>query len=68
MTASVHPISRRKSTRAEARLLTAARTYSVSGLVFRAWSTLEATQGQMDDCFSQLPYTYHQNRVPSVGD
>ena len=31
-------------------------------------STLEATQGQIDGLFSQLPYKYHQNRVASVGD
>ena len=28
----------------------------------------EATQGQIDDLFSQLPYKCHQNRVASVGD
>jgi len=31
-------------------------------------TALEATQGQFDGFFSQLPYTYHQNRVASVGD
>jgi len=31
-------------------------------------TTLEATQGQFDGFFSQLPYTYHQNRVAYVGD
>ena len=31
-------------------------------------STLEATQGEMDGFFSQLPYKCHQNRVASVGD
>ena len=31
-------------------------------------STLEATQGQNDSFFSQLPYKCHQNRVASVGD
>jgi len=31
-------------------------------------SALEATQGQMNDFFSQLPYKCHQNRVASVGD
>ena len=31
-------------------------------------ATLEATQGQIDGFFSQLPYTCHQNRVASVGD
>ena len=30
-------------------------------------ATLEATQGQMDGFFSQLPYKCHQNRVASVG-
>ena len=30
--------------------------------------TLEATQGQIDGFFSQLPYKCHQNRVASVGD
>jgi len=29
---------------------------------------LEATQWQIDGCFSQLPYTCYQNRVASVGD
>jgi len=29
---------------------------------------LEATQGQMDGFFSQLPYKFHQSRVTSVGD
>jgi len=28
---------------------------------------LEATQGQMDGFFSQLPYKCHQNRVAYVG-
>ena len=28
----------------------------------------EATQGQIDGFFSQLPYKCHQNRVASVGD
>ena len=31
-------------------------------------STLETTQGQIDGCFSQLPYKCHQHRVASVGD
>ena len=31
-------------------------------------ATLEATQGQIDGFFSQLPYKCHQNRVASVGD
>ena len=31
-------------------------------------TTLEATQGQIDGFFSQLPYKCHQNRVASVGD
>jgi len=31
-------------------------------------TTLEATQGQIDGFFSQLPYKYHQNWVASVGD
>ena len=31
-------------------------------------ATLEATQGQIDSFFSQLPYKCHQNRVASVGD
>ena len=31
-------------------------------------SALEATQGQIDGCISQLPYNCHQNRVASVGD
>jgi len=30
--------------------------------------TLEATQGQIDGFFSQLPCKYHQNRVAYVGD
>jgi len=29
---------------------------------------LEATQGQIDGLFSQLPYKCHQNQVASVGD
>ena len=29
---------------------------------------VDATQGQIDDFFSQLPYKCHQNRVASVGD
>ena len=35
---------------------------------FISRSALEATQGQMDGFFSQLPYKCHQNRVASVGD
>ena len=35
---------------------------------WRSLTTLEATQEQIDGCFSQLPYTCHQNRVASVGD
>ena len=31
-------------------------------------STLEATQRQIDGCFSQLSYKCNQNRVESVGD
>ena len=31
-------------------------------------SALEATQGQMDGFFSQLPYKCHLNEVASVGD
>ena len=31
-------------------------------------TALEATQGQIDCFFSQLPYKCHQNRVASVGD
>ena len=31
-------------------------------------TALEATQGQNDSFFSQLPYTCHQNLVASVGD
>ena len=31
-------------------------------------AALEATQGQTDGSFSQLPYKCHQNRVASVGD
>ena len=31
-------------------------------------TTLEATQRQIDDFFSQLPYKCHQNRVASGGD
>ena len=31
-------------------------------------STLEATQGQMDGVFSQLPYKCHLEEVASVGD
>jgi len=31
-------------------------------------ATLEATQGQIDGFFRQLPYKCHQNRVASVGD
>jgi len=34
----------------------------------RAGTTLEATQGQFDGFFSQLPYKCHQNRVASAGD
>ena len=30
-------------------------------------TALEATQGQIDGVFSQLPYKCHQNRVASVG-
>ena len=33
-----------------------------------AHTTLEATQGQIDGFFSQLPYGRHQDRVASVGD
>jgi len=34
-----------------------------------SWYTaLEATQGQIDDFLSQLPYECHQNRVAYVGD
>ena len=33
-----------------------------------ATATLEATQGQFDGFFSQLPYKCHQNRVASVGE
>ena len=35
---------------------------------FRALSTLEANQGQIDGFLSQLPYNCHQNRVAYVGD
>ena len=31
-------------------------------------SALEATQGQMDGFFSQLPYKCHLEKVASVGD
>ena len=31
-------------------------------------ATVEATQGQIDGFFRQLPYKCHQNRVASVGD
>ena len=31
-------------------------------------ATLEATQGQIDGCLSQLPYKCRQNRVASMGD
>ena len=31
-------------------------------------AAMEATQGQIDGFFSQLPYKCHQNRVASVGD
>ena len=31
-------------------------------------ATLEATQGQMDSFFSQLPYKRHIEEVASVGD
>ena len=34
----------------------------------RPGSTLEATQGQIDGFFSQLPHNCHQNRMASVGD
>ena len=39
---------------------------SVSGQNCRA--ALEATQGQMDGFFSQLPYTCYIEEVASVGD
>ena len=47
--------------------------YSVRGYGFRnqglgVRATREATQGQNDGFFSQLPYKCHQNRVASVGD
>ena len=32
-----------------------------------ALPTLEATQGQIDGFFSQIPYNCHQSRVASVG-
>jgi len=32
------------------------------------YTTLEATQWQIDGFFSQLPCKCHQNRVASVGD
>ena len=38
----------------------------VSGLEWVA--ALEATQGQMDGLFSQLPYKCHLEEVASVGD
>ena len=31
-------------------------------------AALEATQGQMDDFFGQLPYKCHPEEVASVGD
>ena len=31
-------------------------------------AALEATQGQMDGFFSQLPYTHQLEQVASVGD
>ena len=31
-------------------------------------SALEATQGQMDGFFSQLPYKYYLEEITSVGD
>ena len=37
-------------------------------IVRAAQATLEATQGQIDVCFSQLPYKCHQNQVAFVGD
>ena len=40
--------------------------FIVQGVGLR--STLEATHGQIDGLFSQLPYKGHQNRVASVGD
>ena len=37
-------------------------------LNFEAISALEATQGQLDDCFSQLPCNCHLEEVVSAGD
>jgi len=47
----------------------AARCLSMMG-GYRGWreTALEATQGQMDDFFSQLTYKCHQHRMASVGD
>jgi len=36
--------------------------------VVGAPTTLEATQGQFDGFFCQLPYKCHHNRLASVGD
>ena len=51
---------------------TRARAFRVYGLGFRegigSRAALEATQGQIDGFFSQLPYKCHQNRVAHVGD
>ena len=33
-----------------------------------AFTALEATQGQMDDFFSQSPFRCHLEEVASVGD
>ena len=46
-------------------------TFALRKLVFHTVdprTILEATQGQIDGFFSQLPYKCHQNRVASVGD
>ena len=43
-------------------------SFSSSACSSFASSALEATQGQIDGFFGQLPYKYHQNRVASVGE
>ena len=49
-------------------LLEVARADRVDQAVQDYFSTLEATQGQIDDFISQLSCKCHQNRVASVGD
>ena len=42
--------------------------FEVTPVTSRCLPALEATQGQNDSFFSQLPYKCHHNRVASVGD